>query len=76
MILWIVAAYAIKGEAIQVDHLSMSGKIIFSDGSTFHVSGRVNRHNVRTWGASNSHAILEVEKDSPKVKVFCAVSKC
>ena len=54
---------------------NLSGKIIFSDEATFHVSGKVNRHNVRIWGSENPHAILEVERDSPKVNVFCAVSK-
>ncbi|PRD18420.1 UNVERIFIED_CONTAM: hypothetical protein NCL1_60637 [Trichonephila clavipes] len=30
--------------------------------------------NVRIWGSGNPYAILEYERDSPKVNVFCAVS--
>ena len=50
-------------------------KIIFSDEATFHLSGKVSRYNVRIWGTENPRAILEVERDSPKLNVFCAVSK-
>jgi len=50
-------------------------KIIFSDEATFHLSEKVNRYNVRIWGSENLHATLEVECDSPKFNVFCAVSK-
>lgn len=50
-------------------------KIIFSDEATFHLSGKVNRHNVRIWGTQNPHATLEFERNSPKVNVFCAVTE-
>jgi len=50
-------------------------KIIFSDEATFHLSGKVNRYNVRIWGSENLHATLEVEHDSPKLNVFCAIPK-
>ena len=50
-------------------------KIIFSDEATFQLSGKVNRYNVRIWGSEYPHATLEVERDSPKLNVFCAVSK-
>ena len=50
-------------------------KIIFSDGATFHLSGKVNRHNVRIWGTQNPHVTLEFERNSPKVNVFCAVTE-
>jgi hypothetical protein len=33
----------------------------------------MNRHNV--WGTENPHVILEHERNSPKVNVFCAISK-
>ena len=39
------------------------------------LSGKVNRYNVRTWGSENPHATLEDEHNSPKLNVFCAVSK-
>lgn len=49
-------------------------KWFFSDESTFHVSGKVNTHNCRIWGSENSHDYRELERDSPKVNVWCAVS--
>ena len=48
--------------------------LIFSDEATFHLNGKVNRHNVRIWGTENPHEIIQYERDSPKVNVFCAVS--
>jgi len=49
-------------------------KLVFSDEVTFHVCGKVNRHNVRIWGTENPHVTIEYVRDSPKVNVFCAVS--
>jgi len=49
----------------------LKAKIIFSDGTTFHLSGKFNRYNVRIWGSENPHATLEVDRDSPKLNVFC-----
>jgi hypothetical protein len=43
---------------------------IFSDESTFHVSGKVSTHNCRISGSENPHV-----RDSLKVNVFCALSK-
>jgi hypothetical protein len=47
-------------------------KIMFRDEATFHVSGKVHRHNVRIWGTENPH-VREHIRDSPKVKVWCGV---
>ncbi|PNF31024.1 hypothetical protein B7P43_G18027 [Cryptotermes secundus] len=49
--------------------------IIFSDESMFHVSGKVNTHNCRIWGSENPRVSLENVRDSPKMNVFCALSK-
>jgi hypothetical protein len=49
--------------------------LIFSDEATFHLSGEVNRHNVRLWGTANPRALVALERDSPKVNVFCAMSE-
>ena len=40
-----------------------------------HMNGKVNRHNVCIWGEENPHATIEHERNSPKVNVFCAISK-
>ena len=39
------------------------------------LSGKVNRHNTRIRGSQNTHALTEMEHDSPKVNVFCAISR-
>jgi hypothetical protein len=49
--------------------------IIFSDESTFHVSGKVSTHKSRIWSSKNLRVFLEHVRDSPKVNVFCALSK-
>ena len=50
-------------------------RLVFSDEATFHTNTKVNRHNVRIWGEENPHATIEHERDSPKMNVFCAISK-
>lgn len=49
--------------------------VFFSDEATFHMNGCVNRHNVRIWGNQHPHEIFEKERDSPKVNVWCCLSK-
>ena len=49
--------------------------VIFSDESTFHVTSKVNTHNCRIWGSEPPHLHLQHVRDSPKVNVFCALSK-
>jgi hypothetical protein len=50
-------------------------KIVFSDKATFHLSGKVNHHNLIICGSQNPHQIHKHVRDSPKVNVFCAVSR-
>jgi hypothetical protein len=47
--------------------------VCFPGETTFHTSGKVNRHNVRIWGLENPRVVLENEMDSPKVNVWCAL---
>jgi len=49
-------------------------RLIFNDEATFHLNGKVNRHNVRILGLQNPQEALEHERDSPKV-VVCALSQ-
>ena len=35
-------------------------QVCFSDEATFHVSGKLNKHNVRIWGSENPHATREL----------------
>ena len=43
--------------------------MVFSDEATFHVYGKVNKHNIRIWGSENSCEVVEEERDGPKVNV-------
>jgi hypothetical protein len=52
-----------------------TAKIVFSDEATFHLSGNVNRHNLRIWGSNNQYEVIEHKRGSPKLKVFCALSE-
>jgi hypothetical protein len=45
-------------------------KICFSDEATFHLPGKVNRHNIRVWGSENPHAVVEHSRDGPKTNFF------
>jgi len=48
--------------------------VVFSDESTFHISGKVHRHNVRVWNIENPHKMVQHERASPKINVFCTMS--
>ena len=50
-------------------------KPVFSDEAAFHLSGEVNRHNVRIWGTKSLLEIVQQEQDSAKINVFCTVSR-
>ena len=43
--------------ANEYDYLN---KIVFSYEATFHLSGKFNRQNVRTWGTENPHGNLNM----------------
>ena len=47
--------------------------MIFSDKASFYISGKVNKHNVRIWGLQNPYEIVEKERDSPKLNVWCGL---
>jgi hypothetical protein len=47
---------------------------MFTNEATFHVSGKVYRHNVRIWGTENPHVVREHIRESPKANVWCAIS--
>jgi hypothetical protein len=47
---------------------------MFSDETTFYVSGRVNRHTCRIWGSENPHVIREIERGSANANVWYALS--
>jgi hypothetical protein len=48
--------------------------IVFSDEATFNLSGKVNRYNMRIWGATNPHVIVEHVCFIPLLN--CFVCRC
>ena len=40
-------------------------RVVFSDESTFHISGKVHRHNMRIWGTENPHEMAQHGRASP-----------
>jgi hypothetical protein len=48
--------------------------VLFSDEATFYLDGSVNRHNLRIWGSANPRAIVQHQRESPRLNVWCAVS--
>ncbi|GBM84527.1 hypothetical protein AVEN_246184-1 [Araneus ventricosus] len=53
---------------------TVADRLIFSDESTFQISGKVNRYNGRIWGTEKPSTVIEHERDSAKINVFCAIS--
>jgi len=54
---------------------SFVSRIVFSDEARFHLSEKVNRHNVRIWALEQPHATIEHQRDFPKIHVFCTISR-
>lgn len=50
-------------------------RIVFSNEATFHLNGKVNRHNVWIWGSEQPWQIIEHVRDSPKLNVFTAICR-
>jgi hypothetical protein len=48
-------------------------KVLFSDEATFHLSDMVNRHNMRIWGTELPREVMEYQRESPKVNVWCGL---
>ena len=48
-------------------------RVCFSDEAIFHVLGKLNKYNVRIWGSKNPHASRELQRDSPKVNIWCGI---
>ena len=55
------------------DHEDYLNKVMFSEEVCFHVSGKVNQHNVRICSSENPHVVNEHIRDSTKVNVWCGL---
>jgi hypothetical protein len=49
--------------------------VCFSDEATFHMNGIVNRHNCRIWGSQPPQKIIEHQRGTPKVNMWCGMMK-
>ncbi|CAF1581905.1 unnamed protein product [Rotaria sp. Silwood1] len=54
---------------------AIQGNIFFSDEAVFYLHGLVNKHNIRYWSESNPNVTIETVMKSPKINVWCAMSK-
>ena len=48
-------------------------RVCFSNESTFHVSGLLNKYKLKIWGLENPHDTCELERDSSKLNVWCGI---
>jgi hypothetical protein len=49
--------------------------VMFSNEATFRVLGRAHRHNLRKWANKRPPDFVEHERGSPKVNVWCALTR-
>ena len=60
---------------LKIEEINFVESLVCCNEATFHISGKVNRHNDHFWGTEQPHAQIEDRCDSPKANVFCAVSR-
>ncbi|CAF3800897.1 unnamed protein product [Rotaria socialis] len=53
----------------------MQENLFFSDEATFYMGGLVSKHNIRYWSETSPHVTIEIVMNSPKLNVWCAMSK-
>jgi hypothetical protein len=64
--------FCLKLQDLMSSNFHFLEKVQFSDKATFHVSGAVNRRNVRIWGSQNPHAYVEHQRKT-LLKSMCFV---
>ena len=67
--------HRIMTEYLSLKPYKVQENFFFSDEATFYLRGLVNKHNVRYWSESNPHVTIETVMKSPKLNVWCAMSK-
>ena len=48
--------------------------VVFCDKAIFHVSEKVNKHNIQIWESENLCEVVEKERDSAKINVWCGLT--
>lgn len=54
---------------------NLTARFIISEEATFYINSKVNRHDICVWRTANHHTTLNLERDSSKQNVFCAITK-
>jgi hypothetical protein len=54
---------------LEKDNLFLD-KTVFSDEATIHLSGKVDRHHLITWGSQNPHQVVKHVQNSLAVNGF------
>ena len=49
--------------------------VVFSNEVTFHVYGKVNKHNIRILGSENPCEVVEKERDNSKINILCGLMR-
>ena len=57
-----------------LNHCDEIDRIVWSDGSTFSLDGRINRHNCVIWSTCNPHTNISKSLHSPWVMVWIGFS--
>lgn len=57
-----------------IQNLPQDACVLFSDEAHFHISGSVNKQNMRYWSSENPRVIHKRPLHSDKVTVWCAIS--
>lgn len=55
----------------KIENENYLSKTVFSDETSFHIRGCVNRHNGRIWGEQLPNKVCDYVRDSPNVNVMC-----
>lgn len=58
-----------------INRTPVTSTFFSSDETHFHLSGAVNKQNFRYWAENNPREVHERPLHSPKVTVWCAISK-
>jgi hypothetical protein len=69
------AEFAIEMLSHIDENSSYMDTVCISDEATFHLCGKVNKHNCCIGGYENPHVVLEHERDTPKMNVWCGLMK-
>ena len=66
--------FCIKTQAEMTEE-GFPDRVVFSEESRFHISGKVHRYNVHIWSTENPHETVQHERTFPRSMFLCSVHK-